>query len=52
MMNNYDLLETNEVSAKANGGTELMLRSVYNGTIPRELLEQFQIIPSRPRELK
>lgn len=35
------------------GGTELMLRSIYDGTvIPRELLEQCQIIPSRPRELK
>lgn len=51
-MNNYDLLESNEVSAKAMGGTELMLRSIYDGTIPRELLEQFQIIPSRPRALK
>lgn len=51
-MHNYDLLETNEVSANANGGTELMLRSIYNGTIPRDLLEQFQIIPSRPRALK
>jgi glycosyltransferase involved in cell wall biosynthesis len=51
-MNNYDLLETNEISANANGGTELMLRSIYDGTISRDLLEQFQIIPSRPRELK
>jgi len=52
MINNYDLLETNEVSSNANGGTELMLRSVYDGTIPRDLMEQFQIIPSRPRALK
>lgn len=52
MSNNYDLLEKNEVNANANGGTELMLRSIYNGTIPRDLLEQFQIIPSRPRDLK
>ena len=51
-MNNHDLLEFNEVSAKAQGGTELMLRAVYDGTIPRSLLENFQIIPSRPRELK
>jgi glycosyltransferase involved in cell wall biosynthesis len=51
-MNNYDLLEKNEVSANANGGTELMLRSIYDGAIPRDLLEQFQIIPSRPRDLK
>jgi glycosyltransferase involved in cell wall biosynthesis len=51
-MNNYDLLEKNEVSANAQGGTELMLRSIYDGTIPRDLLEQFQIIPSRPRDLK
>lgn len=52
MSNNYDLLEKNEVSVNANGGTELMLRSIYDGTIPRDLLEQFQIIPSRPRALK
>ena len=38
-MNNYDLLEKNEVSMTASGGTELMLRSVYNGTIDRSLLE-------------
>jgi UDP-glucose:(glucosyl)LPS alpha-1,2-glucosyltransferase len=51
-MNNYDLLEKNEISSKANGGTELMLRSIYNGTIARDLLENFQIIPSRVRDLK
>ena len=51
-MNNYDLLEKNEVSMTANGGTELMLRSIYNGTIDRSLLENFQIIPSRVRDIK
>jgi len=51
-MNNYDLLEKNEVSMNAAGGTELMLRSVYDGTIDRTLLENFQIIPSRVRDLK
>jgi UDP-glucose:(glucosyl)LPS alpha-1,2-glucosyltransferase len=51
-MNNYDLLEKNEVSMNASGGTELMLRSVYDGTIDRALLENFQIIPSRVRNIK
>jgi len=50
--NNHDLIENNELSKNANGGTELMLRKIYDGFIPRETLEQFQIIPSRVRDLK
>lgn len=50
-MNNWDLIESNELSKNANGGTELMLRRIYDGFIPRELLEQFQIIPSRVQNL-
>lgn len=52
-MDNYDLMETNEISnSKAAGGTELYMRFLYNGKIPRHLLEQVQIIPSRLRVLK
>jgi UDP-glucose:(glucosyl)LPS alpha-1,2-glucosyltransferase len=50
-MSNLDLLETNELNKNAAGGSELMLRRIYDGTIPRELLKKFQIIPSRVREL-
>jgi UDP-glucose:(glucosyl)LPS alpha-1,2-glucosyltransferase len=45
------LIEKNELSAKAMGGTELMLSRIYDGSIPADLLEQFQIIPTRVREL-
>ena len=52
-MDNWDLIETNEFAKNANGGTELFMRMLYNGkTIPREMLLQTQIIPSRIRELK
>lgn len=42
--------ETNELSKNAKGGTELMLERLYN-SIDRNLLENFQIIPTRVREL-
>lgn len=42
--------ETNEVNAKAKGGTELMMERIYSSLDP-ELLSKFQIIPSRVREL-
>jgi len=50
--NNYDLMEVNELSEKSMGGTELLQRRLYDGSVPRALLEKFQIIPSRVRELK
>jgi len=50
--NNWDLIENNELSKNAAGGTELMLRRIYDGFIPRETLSKFQIIPSRVRDLK
>ena len=50
--NNWDLMENNEVGAKAAGGTERYMSFIYNGGIPRELLENVQIIPSRLRDLK
>jgi glycosyltransferase involved in cell wall biosynthesis len=52
MNNNWDLIEKNEASKNANGGTELFMRHLYDGnTIPREMLLQTQIIPSRIRTL-
>jgi len=44
---NFDLIQKNDANAKAMGGTEITTRQIYDGAIPRELLEQFQIIPSR-----
>ena len=43
-------METNELSKNAMGGTELMLKRVYDG-LDNDLLRHFQIIPSRVREL-
>lgn len=43
--------EENEVSAKANGGTEIAKRKLAS-MLDQELLDNFQIICSRPRELE
>lgn len=43
-------METNELSARAKGGTELMLEELHKRLDPN-LLSEFQIIPSRVREL-
>jgi len=43
--------EENEISLKAKGGTEITKRSIAK-FIPEELLENFQIIPSRVREIQ
>jgi UDP-glucose:(glucosyl)LPS alpha-1,2-glucosyltransferase len=43
-------MEVNELSVTAKGGTELMLESLHN-KLPKDLLEYFQIIPSRVREI-
>ena len=51
-MDNYDLIESNEVSKNAMGGTEMYMRFLHSGRIPRKLLENVQIIPSRLRTLK
>ena len=48
---NFDLIEKNEFNKNANGGTELMQRRLYS-SLPRELLEKFQITASRPSDLK
>ena len=52
MDNNWDLIERNETAKNANGGTELFMRFLYGGGVPRDLLLQAQIIPSRIRDLK
>ena len=44
-MSNYDLIESNEVSQNAMGGTEMYMRFVYSDKVPRHLLENVQIIP-------
>ena len=41
---------SNEVDKNAMGGTELMKYALYD-KLPRNLLEQYQIIPSRFRGL-
>jgi UDP-glucose:(glucosyl)LPS alpha-1,2-glucosyltransferase len=43
---NEDLLEKNGLNLTAFGGTEIMMRGLFD-KLPRELLEKFQIIPSR-----
>ncbi len=43
--------EENEISEKANGGTEIVKRRLGK-ILPESLLENFQIICSRPRELE
>lgn len=45
------LMDENEISANANGGTELTKRLVGQH-IPEDLANEFQIVPSRVRELK
>lgn len=43
-------IEKNELNAKAKGGTELMQERLAS-TLPADLLNKFQIIPSRVRDL-
>lgn len=52
MKDNLDLMERNEMNINSKGGTEITSAQIYDGDIPREVLEQFQIVPSRIRELK
>lgn len=49
VLNNWDLIPKNELSANARSGTELMLERLYDGNVARSLLEQVEIIPSRFR---
>lgn len=43
-------MEVNELSKNAKGGTELMLERLHD-SMPADLIKEFQIIPSRVREL-
>ena len=43
-------MEKNELNKNARGGTELMQERLYS-SLPADLLDNFQIIPSRVREL-
>ena len=43
-------IESNELDRNAMGGTELMKYGLYE-RLPKELLEKFQIIPSRVRDI-
>ena len=44
-------VEENEISAKSQGGTEITKRSIGKN-IPEELAEDFQIVPSRVRDIQ
>jgi len=44
------MVEVNELSKNSRGGTELMLERLHR-TLPADLLEKFQIIPSRVRDI-
>lgn len=43
--------EVNELNANARGGTELMQERLHN-SLPADLLNKFQLIPSRVRDIK
>ena len=44
-------MELNELNKNAMGGTELMMKRLHD-SIDQDLLDRFQIIGSRVRELK
>ena len=44
------MVEVNELSKNSRGGTELMLERLHR-TLPSDLLDKFQIIPSRVRDI-
>lgn len=43
--------ERNETNKNSNGGTEQMMERIYS-SLPDDLLQEYQIIPSRLRDLK
>ena len=47
---NLKVVETNELDRNAMGGTELMKYGLHE-RLPKELLEKFQIIPTRVRDI-
>ena len=50
IIQNERKIETNELNVRARGGTELMQERLVS-SIPAELLNHFQIIPSRVRDI-
>ena len=50
--NNFDLMEIPEIAKNSRGGTETAMARLYDGKVPRKLLQEFQIIPSRAGELR
>ena len=48
---NLEVVETNELDRNAMGGTELMKYGLHE-RLPKELLEKFQIIPTRVRDIE
>ena len=44
------IVETNELDRNAMGGTELMKFGLFE-RLPKQLLDKFQIIPSRVRDI-
>lgn len=47
MTDNFDLMMVPSNAKNAMGGTELMTRRLYDGSIPREILKEVQIVPTR-----
>lgn len=50
MQTNNTFAEENEISSKANGGTEITKRTIAQ-FVDQELVKEFQIIPSRIRDI-
>lgn len=48
----FDLMEVPDIAKNALGGTEIMMRGLYDGRLPRELLQEFQIVPGRMGDLR
>jgi glycosyltransferase involved in cell wall biosynthesis len=52
MTNNFDLMEVPDIARGAQGGTESAMQRLYDGRVPRALLQEFQIIPTRVERLR
>jgi hypothetical protein len=52
MTNNFDLMEVPDIARGAQDGTESAMQRLYDGRVPRALLQEFQIIPTRMERLR
>ena len=52
MTNNFDLMEVPDIARGAQGSTESTMQRLYDGRVPRALLQEFQIIPTRMERLR